>query len=295
MRNMLVRAVSGVVLAIIVFGAILWSPWSAALLLSLIMVGCLTEFYGLCCAAGYAPSARLGTFFASFMFLAACAMAYSGYFPPTTAEEMQLAQACMMAVSMVILLIIVLIPMAFVCELWRNHPTPIANVSTTLAGVLYVALPMSLLPFIPFLLKGEWSPWALLAYILLVWSNDVFAYLAGVMCGRHRMCERISPKKTWEGFVGGLVGTIAAGVLAGYLFHSANLWLWGGLGFVVSLTGVAGDFVESLFKRSVGVKDSGNIMPGHGGFLDRFDALLISVPFAVVYVIFARLIMSVVH
>ena len=157
-------------------------------------------------------------------------------------------------------------------------------------GVIYITLPMAILPFIPQLLVGKWSSWVMLAFIAIIWINDVFAYLVGITLGKHRLCERISPKKSWEGFFGGLIGAIGVSVLFGY-FADGNLLVWGGLGFVTALTGVAGDLVESLIKREVDVKDSGDIMPGHGGFLDRFDALFISVPFAFVYLLLMRMIM----
>jgi phosphatidate cytidylyltransferase len=102
------------------------------------------------------------------------------------------------------------------------------------------------------------------------------------------LCERISPKKSWEGFFGGLIGAVGAAVLFGYLFEG-NLVIWGGLGLVTALAGVAGDLVESLFKREAGVKDSGRMMPGHGGFLDRFDALYLAAPFALFYLIVTSL------
>ena len=181
-----------------------------------------------------------------------------------------------------------IVPTTFVCELWRKSQTPIANIATTFMGVIYVALPMAVLPFIPQLLVGKWSAWAMLAFVSIIWANDVFAYLVGVTCGKHRLCERISPKKSWEGFFGGLVGAVGLAVLFGHLF-GGNLLVWGGLGLVTALAGVAGDLVESMMKREVDVKDSGKIMPGHGGILDRFDALFIAVPFAFVYLIVTSL------
>ena len=155
-------------------------------------------------------------------------------------------------------------------------------------GVIYVALPMAAVLFIPQMLVGKWSAWAMLAFISIIWVNDVFAYLVGVTLGKHRLCERISPKKSWEGFFGGLIGAVGAAVLFGHLFEG-NLLVWGGLGLVTALAGVAGDLVESLFKREADVKDSGAIMPGHGGFLDRFDALLVAAPFALLYLILTSL------
>ena len=106
----------------------------------------------------------------------------------------------------------------------------------------------------------------------------------GITLGKHRICERISPKKSWEGFVGGVVAAVGFAALFGWLLKG-DVLLWSGLGAVIAVTGVAGDFVESMFKRSAAVKDSGSIMPGHGGVLDRFDALLISAPYALLYLI----------
>jgi phosphatidate cytidylyltransferase len=131
---------------------------------------------------------------------------------------------------------------------------------------------------------NDWNPWCAICYILTIWANDSFAYLVGVGIGRHRMCERISPKKSWEGFVGGVVAAVGFAALWGHLL-GGNVAVWAGLGAVIAVTGVAGDFVESLFKRTAGVKDSGAILPGHGGMLDRFDALFISAPYAVLYLI----------
>jgi phosphatidate cytidylyltransferase len=155
-------------------------------------------------------------------------------------------------------------------------------------GTLYVALPMGILLFVPsmmnaFICQGDgWTPWVFLFYLLLVWGNDVFAYLVGVTMGKHRMCERLSPKKSWEGFVGGIVGSVAVGVIgASVLGGSYGVWI--GLAVVVALSSVVGDLIESMFKRDAKVKDSGSIMPGHGGILDRFDALIISAPFALIY------------
>ena len=158
-------------------------------------------------------------------------------------------------------------------------------------GAVYVALPMAILTILPSLLNGliyrgdawiPWVPWVFLFYLLLVWGNDVFAYLVGVTMGKHRMCERLSPKKSWEGFVGGVMGSAAVGAIAASVL-GGSYGVWIGLAIVVALSSVVGDLIESMFKRDAGVKDSGAIMPGHGGILDRFDALIISAPFALIY------------
>ena len=161
-------------------------------------------------------------------------------------------------------------------------------------GVVYVALPLSLMSVVPILLNQSeeaWNPWVFLCYLFLVWGNDVFAYLFGISFGRHKMCERLSPKKSWEGFFGGVAGSLAMGVLGAYITSGGYL-VWIGLAVVVSLSSVVGDLVESMFKRDAGVKDSGSFIPGHGGMLDRFDALILSAPFAFIYIIAVTIFLS---
>ena len=145
---------------------------------------------------------------------------------------------------------------------------------------------------IPVMLMGmliEHSAAFLLALFIIIWLDDTLAYCAGSIFGRHKLCERISPKKTWEGFLIALVLTVAASVAFGYIGYFVdnvhwNPLKWAGFALVVVLFGTLGDLVESMIKRSCGVKDSGNILPGHGGILDRFDSVLMAVPAAVLYV-----------
>ena len=129
---------------------------------------------------------------------------------------------------------------------------------------------------------------SVLALFIIIWLDDTLAYCAGSLFGRHKLCERISPKKTWEGFIIAMVLTVAASVSFSYIgfFTDAVIWSplkWMGFALVVVLFGTLGDLVESMIKRSCGVKDSGNILPGHGGVLDRFDSILMAVPAAVLY------------
>ena len=273
-KNLVVRTVSGVVLLLVVVGALLWSKWSAGALFAVIMLGGLVEFYRLCRKKGVEPMSSVGVATSLAIFGLAFAVFLQWGTPATDLTGRIVLGA--------LLYMMLIVPTAFVCELWRKSPTPIANIATTFMGIIYVALPMAMVLFIPQLLVGEWSGLAMLAFIGIIWVNDIFAYLVGVTLGKHRLCERISPKKSWEGFFGGLIGAVGASVLFGHLF-GGNLLVWGGLGLVTALAGVAGDLVESLMKREVGVKDSGAMMPGHGGFLDRFDALFLAVPFAFFY------------
>lgn len=279
MKNLLIRSASGAVLIAIFFAAILGSQWSFRALLFVIMIGCQSEFYKLCKIGGITPQRNTGLicgaamFFVNFFIFSQ--LVFAGETSPNTAGT----------ILPLALYFTVMLPTVFICELWHKSATPIANIAATLAGVIYVSLPMSLLLYIPLLLNGGvWNPWTVLGFMFIVWGNDVFAYVFGTAFGRHKMAEKISPKKSWEGFVGGILGAVLIGWGASCIVNGSAA-VWCGLAVVTAVTGVAGDLVESMFKRSIGIKDSGNIMPGHGGWLDRFDALLISVPFAFVYLL----------
>ncbi len=272
MKNLLVRTVSGVALAVVIFGAVLWSPWSLGILLALLIVGGMVEFYALARRCGAAPQSVIGIVAGLAVLVAVC-------FPSGK------------LFGCALLALFLLVPLSFFCELWSKSEHPIANIATTIMGVFYVAVPFSLLYFFVYSC-GAWvsadgaaGRWALLGYIVIIWANDVCAYLVGWAFGRHPLFPRLSPKKSWEGFIGGIVGAVCVGVFVGHLLDSSCM-VWAGLALVASVTGVAGDLVESMFKRAAGVKDSGSVIPGHGGVLDRFDAMLLSIPFVLVYLLF---------
>ena len=278
MKNLMVRTLSGLVLVAVFVGAVLGSQWSFGALLLLILVGGQTEFYKLARETGLSPQRWMG--------LAVGVLLFALNFIVFRQFSRSVTDEAGGAVLYLLLYIGLLLPTLFVCELFRRSATPLANLGATLLGVLYVAVPLSLLLYVPVLAgDGVWRPETVLCYIFIIWANDVFAYLMGMTFGRHRLCERLSPKKSWEGFFGGLAGAVATGLAAAYALD-ANYWVWGGLALVASLSGVAGDLVESMFKRAAGVKDSGNLIPGHGGVLDRFDAMLLSAPFVFVYMLF---------
>ncbi len=281
LKNLLVRTASGTVLAVVMIGVILWSPFGVMAFAFAIMIGAILEFYSLCKHGGYSPRVVLGTVLATAMFAIAALTVATHSDVITGAIIAQLATICF---AMVLLIV----PIVLISEIFTQSKSPIANIATTFAGIVYAAFPMCLLIVIAMILGGtvaEWRPWRVIGFITIVWINDVFAYLVGITMGKHRLCERISPKKSIEGFVGGIVAATLGAALYGHLFGD-SIYVWAGLGAIVAITGVAGDLVESMFKRSVGVKDSGSIMPGHGGVLDRFDALLIAVPFAFVYIVY---------
>ncbi|MBQ8438834.1 MAG: phosphatidate cytidylyltransferase [Alistipes sp.] len=275
LKNFIIRTLSGAVMLIVLLGSILLSQWSFALLMAVIAIGGMWEFYRLAEKAGYAPMKILGVFTGLVIFSINLSLMF---FFDTEADG-----AGTMLIIAALGSLILLVPLMCICELYRKSATPIANIASSLMGALYVALPMSLLLVIPMLLgNGVWNPWIVLFYVFIIWANDVFAYLFGITLGRHRLFERISPKKSWEGFFGGLAGAVAMGYVAALILEASTA-AWMGLALVAALSGVFGDLVESLMKRSVDVKDSGNIIPGHGGWLDRFDALILSAPFVFLY------------
>ena len=277
MKNLMVRTLSGLVLVAVFVGAVLGSQWSFGALLLLILVGGQTEFYKLARETGLSPQRWMG--------LAVGVLLFALNFIVFRQFSRSVTDEAGGAVLYLLLYIGLLLPTLFVCELFRRSATPPANLGAAVLGVLDVVVPLSLLLYVPVLAgDGVWRPETVLCYIFIIWANDVFAYLVGMTFGRHRLCERLSPKKSWEGFFGGLAGAVAAGLAAAYALD-ANYWVWGGLALVASLSGVAGDLVESMFKREAGVKDSGQVIPGHGGVLDRFDALLLSAPYVFLYLL----------
>lgn len=180
-----------------------------------------------------------------------------------------------------------------VAELYLQAKDPINNWAYTMLSQIYIALPFSLLNVLAFRSNGysiEYSYLAPLAVFVFLWINDTGAYCCGSLLGRHKLFPRISPGKSWEGSIGGglLVVAVALAIWHFTTLHGVNdleltAYEWAGLGLVVVVFGTWGDLVESLFKRTLGIKDSGNILPGHGGMLDRFDSSLLAIPAAVVY------------
>ena len=280
MRNLIVRTISGVVLLGIVLGAAFGGKYAYGSFLLLIVVVGMWEFYNIATATGAKPHRTLGLAAGIVLFV-------TSFFVFEGIVDMDGDPRSADMLIGGVLYFSALIPLCFIVELFQGSETPIRNVATTLMGIFYVAYPMALMLFIPWLILGEWRPEAFLFYLFIVWGNDVFAYLTGIAIGKHKMSPRISPKKSWEGFFGGIVGAMAMGAVGSYVV-GGGLAMWLGLAAVVAITSVFGDLVESLFKREANIKDSGKIMPGHGGILDRFDALLISSPFAFAYLFAAH-------
>lgn len=172
----------------------------------------------------------------------------------------------------------------FIVELYSKSEKPLINISLNLSAFVYIGIPFSMLNFIVYK-NGFYSPETLLGILILVWLYDSAAYLIGSQFGSRPLFKRISPNKTWEGSIGGLLVLTALGFSLGYVFDDLSSIEWAVISWLIAYFSATGDLVESLIKRSLGIKDTGTILPGHGGFLDRFDAFIFVIPFIAFYIL----------
>jgi phosphatidate cytidylyltransferase len=177
--------------------------------------------------------------------------------------------------------------LSFVFELFAKSEQPFANVAFIILGMVYIGIPFALLDFIAFDADKFYTN-TILGLLVLTWANDTGAYLVGSQIGKTKLFPSISPKKTWEGSIGGVVITIFIAILMSFFFEECTMVQWIVLAIIVVIFGSIGDLVESMLKRSYSIKDSGNLLPGHGGFLDRFDAFIFLIPFATAYLLWLR-------
>ena len=276
MNNFIVRTVTGVLFVAVLVCSFL-RPQAMVLLFALITGLTIWEFTGLVNEREHVTVNRLISTVAGVYFFFAVAGFSSDLTP-----------------SAVFIPYLVSIIYLMVAELYLKNEDPIHSWAYTMMAQIYIALPFSLLNTLAFHLAPQgyvaYDALLPLSVFVFLWMNDTGAYLCGSLLGKHKLFPRISPGKSWEGSIGGGILVIAVAVLVWYLadqYQLNQLGLsaveWAGLGLTVVIFGTWGDLVESLFKRTLGIKDSGNILPGHGGMLDRFDSSLLAIPAAVVY------------
>jgi phosphatidate cytidylyltransferase len=280
MSNFWARTITGLSMVFILLAALWFSGWVFAMIFMIITILGLVEFYGLIIGETCHPQKYYGTFAGMLIYLAA-ALVYLVPWSPVTGDQRWIP------------FIPFLLPMpmffiSFIIEIYRKKPNPLVNVATTTLGFFYIALPFSLLVYFtrPDVLHFHGMPVVLVGYFAFTWLNDTAAYLYGKQFGKHKFFERISPKKTWEGTIAGAVVSLAAAFGLHFIVPDLPLYDWLALAGMVVFFGTHGDLVESLLKRSLNIKDSGTILPGHGGILDRFDTMLISAPFVFLYFFF---------
>ncbi len=284
-KKFLVRTGSAAVFVIVLLGCILWNYYSFSALFFIVSLWGLHEFYKLMETQGIKAQKFAGFSIAALSYAAVFFM---------LCQNMNLAiDNTRMLVAVFIFIAVLLSFLVSIIELFRNKVNPIQNIAVTISGLFYVVLPFVLLNLIACVPNNDgyldspliYKPTLIISIFLLIWSNDTFAYLVGSFIGKNKMYERISPGKTWEGTIGGAILTVASSFLIYKWFGILELNDWIIISVIVAVFGTLGDLVESMLKRSVGVKDSGSIMPGHGGILDRFDSLIMVAPFVFLYLI----------
>jgi phosphatidate cytidylyltransferase len=255
-------------------GSVWFSPWTFGLFFAAVQAVMLWEFYRMMRAGGHAPATWLGIGASLLIFWCfsrvVAAFGYQGLLDRW--EDTLLPTILILMVLPVVLLL---------REVYKwsgssSATSPFADIGITLTGIFYVGLPMSLLTIIAH--EGPYDYRRIFALLFLIWASDIGAYAAGKTFGKHKMAPQISPGKTWEGWAGGFVMTLIVGWAIGYMLPELPLAHRLVAAGVVAVFAPLGDLAESMLKRSVGVKDSGSIMPGHGGLLDRFDAFLLVLP-----------------
>ncbi len=272
----------------IIITAVFFSSLTFAILFLIFLVAALYEFYSMLKRGKIHPQTIYGISFGAIFFIM-CFLNAVGFLE-----------------ARFLFLILPLLSFVFIAELFYRENRPFHNIAFTILGLVYIALPISLFNYIVFQTtdslylqesenmdivnfifqpdhKVEYSYQILLGFFFLHWINDTGAYLFGMVLGKHKLLKRISPKKTWEGFLGGAVFALITGYLLSRYFQALNLGNWLVITFIVIFFGTLGDLVESMLKRYLGLKDSGSLLPGHGGLLDRFDGILLSAPIVFVF------------
>ncbi len=178
--------------------------------------------------------------------------------------------------------------LVIIAELYRDLKNPFHNIAYTLLAVIFAALPFCFFYALGFM-DGEYSWHLPLGFLIMLWSSDTGAYVFGISLGKNRLFERHSPKKSWEGFAGGLLCSMLSGFILSIYFSELSVLNWIIVSVIIVSSGTLGDLAESMLKRSLSTKDSGSFLPGHGGLLDRFDGLLLAAPLVFVYLSFIKI------
>lgn len=263
MSSLSMRSLTGALFGLFVLGSVFLGPLFFALAMLLVQLGLVWEFMRL---AGI-MNARLHK-----PFLLISSIALYLY--------MVLAGWGILAID--VYLAAVVFPvflLLLIAEIYKPGEADFRSLFFTIFALIYITIPIAMLNLIYAIGKNQSNSLEIIiALFMIIWVYDTFAYLVGVRFGKHRLFERISPKKSWEGLIGGSLFTIVFTLVFSGYFTALNLWQWLSVAVIIIIFGTFGDLFESRLKRMAGIKDSGNILPGHGGLLDRFDAILFAAP-----------------
>lgn len=261
------RAITGLFFVIVMLASLLTGHYSFGAFYGLLGLFCQYEFYGLIKKAGYHPNFFAGMINGGLIYIAFALVTYHHSVQPA------------------LFMIPVTLCVIFIQELFKTSNTPFQNIAFTFLGLVFTIMPFTFFHAMAYV-GGDFNAHVPIGFFVMLWSNDTGAYLTGRAFGKTKLFERHSPKKTWEGFIGGLVISAIAGYILSIYFIDLPWKQWISIAILISCFGTLGDLVESMFKRSINVKDSGGILPGHGGLLDRFDGLLIAAPIVYSYLYF---------
>ena len=263
MSNLLKRSLTGIAYIATMLGGIIIHPYVFAPVFAIILFFTQSEFYKITEQAKFAPQKKFGLILGLLLFI------------------LFFLTATNIIPQPFILLSIMFMFFVFIGELFREKSDALKNGTITLLGLIYVALPFSLMNFIVFTQTSGGSnfyPWVLVGILFIIWIYDSMAYVSGTLLGKHKIASKISPAKSWEGLIGGTIFAVIMGIVNAVLFQEIDMFNWIVIALITVIFGTIGDFFESKIKREIGIKDSGNILPGHGGLLDRFDSLLFAIP-----------------
>lgn len=269
LKKLITRTITGIFFIAAVIGPIFIHPLAFAGIFLVVMIIGMLEFYRMVAGGDIRPSLPAGLAVAVAAYALAIAV-FLGHLPA----------------GWLILESLIILPLA-VTELFRKGQDPVSNTAYAAFAIVYLVLPLSMLSlfFHPVIAGTHPYPFLLIGFFVLLWVNDIFAYLTGIMIGRHKFFERVSPAKTWEGVAGGIIFSLVFAWTISLFIKDLSLWQWLVLAMLISISGILGDLTESMLKRRFQVKDTGWILPGHGGILDRFDALFFAAPVTVCYLL----------
>jgi phosphatidate cytidylyltransferase len=264
--NLKQRVITAIIGAVIIIAGCMYSEWAYLVIFGIILAFSQMEFYKLCGLDGMLPLKSFGTFIGVAVFIF------------TFLEEMKILP------QQYYYLVFPLISIIFFIKLYgKSDKKPFTGIAFTLLGIVYVAIPFSILNLIAFSADGTFRYELIIGSLLILWASDSGAYFAGTKFGKTKLFERVSPKKSWEGSLGGAFAALVTAYFISLNFPILPQWQWFGVMIIIVVAGTYGDLIESLFKRSISIKDSGKGLPGHGGFMDRFDGLLLSAPFIIAF------------
>ena len=271
--NFLQRAITGILFVGVLVGCILYDPWTFSALFVVISALTIREFGHLINQVeGVSINKNITMLAGVYLYMAVMAFCTN------------------LSGSKIFLPYLLLIMYLMISELYLKKENPVMNWAYSMLSQLYIALPFAMLNVLSFHTSPmdtsvSYNPILPLSVFVFIWLSDTGAYCVGSLIGRHRLFERISPKKSWEGSIGGGIVAIGSSFIFAHYFPIMNMAEWAGLALIVVIFGTWGDLTESLLKRQLHIKDSGAILPGHGGMLDRFDSALMAIPAAVVYLL----------